>query len=77
MPMMYLTIPSEPDYIRPSIVPRMVPSVISSINYKNKASDVSSLQTSSFPSLEKLVRPSIVISIRPSKYTSLTTSENY
>ena len=32
MIMMYVTIPSELDYIRPSIVPSMVPLVIPSID---------------------------------------------
>ena len=61
IPMMYLTISSELDYIRPSIVPSMVTSVIPSIDYKNTASDESSLKPSSYPVLEKLVRPSIAI----------------
>ena len=47
-----LTIPSELDYIRPSIVPITVPSVIPSIDYKNIASDESSLLPSSSPSFE-------------------------
>ena len=66
---MYFTIPSEPDYIRPSIVTIMVPSVIPSVNYKNIASDSSSLQLISSPSLEELVIQSIVISIRLIKAT--------
>ena len=72
--MIYLTILSELDYIRPLIFPSMVPSVITSTDYKNTASDASYLQPSSSPSLEELVIPSIVISIRPSKSTSLNPS---
>ena len=51
MTTMYLTIPSELDYILPSIVTSMLTSVIPSIGYKNEAGDVSSLKPSSSPSL--------------------------
>ena len=51
IPMVYLTIPRELDYITPSIVSSMVPSVIPSIDYKSTAINASSLQTISSPSL--------------------------
>ena len=52
MPLMYLTMPSEPDYIRPSIFSSMVPQVIPSIDYKNTASDESYSQPRYYSSLE-------------------------
>ena len=75
MLIMYLTIPSEPDYFRPLLVTRMVPSVLPSINYKNIASDASSLQPRYSPSFESIVISSIAISIIPIKVISLTISE--
>ena len=51
MLIVYINITSELDYKRTSIVPRIIPSVITPIDYKNRAIDVSSLQPKSSPNL--------------------------
>ena len=48
----FSVIPSELGYIRPSIGPNMVHSVMPSIDYENTSIDASSLQPSSSTSLE-------------------------
>ena len=58
---MYLTIPSKLYSLRPSICTIMVPSVMPSIDYEIAAGYASYLQPGSYPGLEELVTPSIII----------------